>query len=67
MDYEKPENQFQEVHRKVRQRLERDLKTNDNDAEARKQGEEMPIASFLTASLLTGCTHENAQTHAHSL
>ncbi len=40
MDNERPKNQFQEVHRKVRERLARDRATNEGDALDRKQRED---------------------------
>ncbi len=40
MDNRKPQNQFQEVHKKVQERLARDRETNQRDAADRKQKEE---------------------------
>jgi hypothetical protein len=40
MDNRAPQNQFEEVHKKVRERLARDRKTNEMDSSARKQREE---------------------------
>jgi hypothetical protein len=40
MDNEKPQNQFQEVHRRVRERLDRDRKIQAQDSELRRKREE---------------------------
>jgi hypothetical protein len=59
MDNEKPINQFQEVHKKVKERLDRAREVREKDSEVRKEKDQkyptLPIASGnIDCDLISG-------------